>query len=47
MPLAKSVIRSRKAFRVAPRNGASVVEWTDVSAKAEIQLLVKEIIKNV
>lgn len=46
MPLARSVIRSRKAFRVAPRNGASVIEWSDNSAKAEIQVLVQEIIKH-
>lgn len=46
IPLCKTVIKTRKAYRMAPRTGNSVVEGTDSAAKAEIQLLVQEMITH-
>lgn len=46
MTLSDVIIRSRKSYRVSPRNGASVIEWNDSKAKAEIQLLAQEIINH-
>lgn len=42
--VAKTVIHDRKAYRDTLSEGAGVVEWKDSKAKAEIQLLVQEII---
>ena len=46
LPICSTVIKSRKSYRMTPRTGAGVVEWTDSNAKAEIQLLSQEIIKD-
>ena len=39
----KTIIRDRKAYRDALIEGKGVVEWDNPKAKAEIQLLVKEL----
>ncbi|KZY62507.1 cobyrinic acid ac-diamide synthase [Oleiphilus sp. HI0061] len=44
LELCRSVIRDRKAYRDSISEGAGVVEWKDSKAKAEIQLLVQELI---
>lgn len=44
--LCKTIIKSRKAFRTSPRDGRTVIESSDTKAKAEIQLLVKEMLSH-
>ncbi len=44
--LCKTIVKSRKAYRTSPRDGRSVIESSDTKAKAEIQLLVKEILSH-
>lgn len=44
--LCRTVIRDRKAYRDSISEGASVVEWNNNKAKAEIQLLVQEIMTH-
>ena len=42
--VARTVVHDRKAYRDTLSEGVGVVEWKDSKAKAEIQLLVQEII---
>lgn len=42
--LCKTIIHDRKAYRDSIADGAGVVEWKDSKAKAEIQLLIQELI---
>jgi chromosome partitioning protein len=42
--VAKTVVHDRKAYRDSLSEGLGVVEWRDSKAKAEIQLLIQEII---
>ncbi len=44
--LCKSIIRDRKAYRDSLSEGAGVIDWKDNKAKAEIQLLVQELISH-
>ena len=46
MPLSKIFIRDRKAYREAMLLGCGVVESDNTKAKAEIQLLVQEILEH-
>ena len=46
MSLSKHRTHERTAYRIAPRSGASVIEWTDSKAKAEIQLIAQEILSH-
>lgn len=42
--LCRTIIRDRKAYRDSISEGLGVVEWKDSKAKAEIQLLIQELI---
>lgn len=44
--VSKTVVHDRKAYRDSLSEGAGVIEWHDSKAKAEIQLLVQEIIQH-
>lgn len=47
MTLSRHATYDRIAYRMAPRAGASVIEWHDSKAKAEIQLIAQEILNYV
>lgn len=44
--LCRTVIRDRKAYRDSISDGASVIEWNNNKAKAEVQLLAQEILTH-
>ena len=47
MPLSDCVLRDRKAYRDASLDGMGVVEGKNMKAKAEVQMLTKEILSHV
>ena len=47
IPLLKTTIYQRSSYMDVMPAGRGVVEWTDYKAKAEIQVLVQELIENV
>ena len=46
IPLLKTTIYQRNSYMDVMPVGRGVVEWTDYKAKAEIQVLVQELIDN-